>query len=151
MSHICLTYHIIWRTKCSQNTISEKHERDLYAYILGICKKKNCQLYRINSTPNHVHMCVSIHPTISVSGFMQVVKQETSHWLSEHREQFPEFKAWGNGYAAFSYSVADRPSIIKYISEQKAHHQRVSLKEEYEDLLRQFGIDPASDYFLKDE
>ena len=40
MSHISLTYHIVWRTKRSQRTITEEHERDLYAYIFGICKEK---------------------------------------------------------------------------------------------------------------
>ena len=86
MSRICLTYHIGWRTKYSQRTITEEHEKDLYAYIYGICKEKKCNLFRINSMPDHVHMCVEIHPSISVSDFIKVVKQESSRWLKEHKE-----------------------------------------------------------------
>ena len=151
MSHISLTYHIVWRTRCSQRTISEEHERDLYAYIHGICKEKKCFLYRINSMPDHVHMCVEVHPTIALSEFMQVIKQETSLWMKAHREWFPYFEAWGNGYAAFTYSVKERPTVIEYIKNQKVHHAKMSFREEYEALLVEFGIDPSKDLFLRDE
>ena len=74
MSHISLTYHIVWRTKRSQRTITEEHERDLYAYIFGICKEKKCTLYRVNSMPDHVHICVEVHPSIAVSDFVKTLK-----------------------------------------------------------------------------
>ena len=46
MSHISLTYHIVWRTKRSQRTITEEHERDLYAYLFEpTLKSKVCLKY----------------------------------------------------------------------------------------------------------
>lgn len=150
MSHISLTYHIIWRTRCSERTIFEDHERDLYAYILGICQSKKCHLYRLNSMPDHFHMCVEIHPSISVSDFMKSLKQETSHWIKERSAWFPYFDGWGNGYAAFSYSAKDRPIVIEYIKNQKEHHRKESFENEYKELMREFGLDPEKDMFLKD-
>ncbi len=150
MSHICLTYHIVWRTKNSRRTINEKNERYLWAYIYGICKRKKCVLYRINSMPDHIHMCVEIHPTISLSNFMKILKQETSIWLSEHRELFPLFEAWGNGYAAFTYSVKERKNVIRYIQRQKEHHKSTGFRGEYESLLKEFGVDAKSDRLLDD-
>lgn len=150
MSHISLTYHVVWRTKRSEKTISEESERELYAYILGICNAKKCHLCRINSMPDHVHMCVEVHPTIALSEFVQVVKQETSRWMKEHKELFPEFDSWANGYAAFTYSYESRPVVVEYIKNQKIHHHRLTFREEYEELLREFGLDPETDLFLKD-
>ena len=150
MSHISLTYHIVWRTKRSQRTITEEHERDLYAYIFGICKEKKCTLYRINSMPDHVHICVEEHPSIAVSDFVKTLKQETSHWVKEHREWFPMFESWGNGYAAFTYSVKDRPTVIEYVKTQKEHHKMRSFAEEYRSLLMEFGLNPDNDRFLED-
>lgn len=150
MSHISLTYHIIWRTKRSEHTINPQYERMLYAYILGICKEKKCHLYRINSMPDHLHMCIEIHPTIAVSSFMQILKQETSRWMTEHHAEFPMFDGWGNGYAAFTYSVKERPTVVEYIKNQKIHHHKTTFRDEYEGLLRQFGIDFDKDMFLKD-
>lgn len=148
MSYFSLTYHIVWRTKCSLPTINEEHERDLYAYIFGFCKEKKCKLYRINSMPEHIHMCVEIHPTISVSEFMKVLKKESSQWMKEHKEWFPLFEAWGNGYASFTYSAEDRPNIINYIRNQKEHHKKVDFRKEYEDMLIEFGFEPDKDVFF---
>ncbi len=150
MSHICLTYHIVWRTKCSQRTISESHERDLYAYLLGICNKKQCHVYRINSMPDHVHLFLSIPPTIAVSEFMKILKQESSQWMAIHKEMFPHFKGWGNGYAAFTYSAKERSSVIEYIKNQKKHHISKTFREEYDDWMVEMGMDTSSDLFFKD-
>lgn len=151
MSHISLTYHIIWRTKCSHRTISEAHERDLYNYIFGICKAKKCTLYRISSMPDHFHICIEIHPTIALSDFMKILKQESSNWIRQHREWFPNFDAWGNGYAAFTYSAKERENVVAYIKNQKEHHKTADFKEEYNNLLREFDLNPDEDMFLKDE
>ncbi len=100
--------------------------------------------------PDHVHMCIEVHPTLSLSNFMQIVKQETSRWMSQHPECFPGFDGWGNGYAAFTYSANERNNVIEYIKGQKEHHYKISLRDEYENILREFGLDPEKDFFLKD-
>lgn len=151
MSHIVLYYHIIWRTKNSQHTIPEAHEKELYAYILGYCQKKGCKLIRIGGTSNHIHMFVSIRPDIAVSNFMQVLKVETSKWIKEQDDSFPHFEGWGNGYAAFSYCERDKEMIRNYIINQKKHHAIKSFQDEYRELLCEWGIDPDQDFFLKDE
>ncbi|MDO4959781.1 MAG: IS200/IS605 family transposase [Prevotellaceae bacterium] len=150
MAHVNCTYHIVWRTKCSQRTINEKFERELYAYILGICREKKCRLYRINSMPDHVHMCVEIHSAIAVSEFVRLVKQESSKWMKEQRDKFPKFDGWGNGYAGFTYSVKERPSVVEYIKEQKEHHKHKTFREEYEEWLVEMGEDPKTDLFFND-
>ncbi len=44
MSHVKTLYHIVIRTYRNQFTINEEHERELYAYIFGICKQKKSQI-----------------------------------------------------------------------------------------------------------
>lgn len=57
---------------------------------------------------------------------------------------------WGNGYAAFSYCERDKDMIRNYIINQKAHHHVHTFHEEYESLLSEWGIDPATDILLRD-
>ncbi len=52
MSYTRLLYHIVFRTKRSKNTIQEEHEKELYAYIMGITNNKKSKLYRIGGMPN---------------------------------------------------------------------------------------------------
>ena len=74
MSHISLFYHIIFRTKYSEPTISELNEQKLYAYISGIIKNKKSILYIIGGKSDHIHILVSIPPNIAISDFMKVLK-----------------------------------------------------------------------------
>ena len=150
MSHISLTYHIVWRTKCSKNTIREQYERELFAYILGICQSKRCNLYRINSMPDHIHLCVEVSPTIALSDFVKVLKQESSKWIKEHREWFPLFVFLANGYAAFTYSAEERPNVTAYIRNQKDQHKKVTFKDEFLRLMAEFRLDARTDKFLED-
>lgn len=41
MSHISLTYHIVWRTKFSHHTINVEHERDSMHMYMDFVKERN--------------------------------------------------------------------------------------------------------------
>lgn len=118
MSYTRFLYHIVFRTKCSLNTIPESHEKDLYAYILGFVNNKNAVLYRIGGMPNHIHMLVDLPPMLSVASFMQELKIATSKWLKTNSE-FPDFQGWAEGYAAFTYSLKEKEIVINYIKKSK--------------------------------
>ncbi|MCL2597912.1 MAG: transposase [Paludibacter sp.] len=75
MSYTKLLYHIVFRTKYGKNTIPEQHEKELYAYILGIINNKKSKLYRIGGTENHLHLLIDIHPSFALSDFMKELKE----------------------------------------------------------------------------
>ncbi len=124
MSYTRLLYHIVFRTKNSMNTIPEEHEKELYAYILGIVNNKKSKLYRIGGVSNHIHMLVDIHPSFAVSDFMKELKEYSSKWLLKN-PNFPDFSGWAVSFAAFSYNLKEKQTIINYIMNQKEHHKKV--------------------------
>ena len=149
MSYTKLLYHIIFRTKRSIRSIEEEYEKELYSYILGFCRKKGCHLYRIGGMPDHIHMLVSIPPSISLSQFMKDLKVSTSKWLFTNIN-FIYFTGWGEGYGAFTYSMSDKDVVANYIANQKTHHAKVDFFSEFLSLLREHGIEPDMKYFMKD-
>ncbi|MBR4621611.1 MAG: IS200/IS605 family transposase [Salinivirgaceae bacterium] len=149
MSYTRFLYHIVFRTKCSLNTIPESHEKDLYAYILGLVNNKNAVLYRIGGMPNHIHMLVDLPPMLSVASFMQELKIATSKWLKTNSE-FPNFQGWAEGYAAFTYSLKEKETVINYIKNQKEHHKVETFESEYRRFIEESGIQIDEKYFLKD-
>ncbi|MBR3567139.1 MAG: IS200/IS605 family transposase [Salinivirgaceae bacterium] len=149
MSYTRFLYHIVFRTKCSLNTIPESHEKDLYAYILGFVNNKNAVLYRIGGMPNHIHMLVDLPPMLSVASFMQELKIATSKWLKTNSE-FPNFQGWAEGYAAFTYSLKEKETVINYIKNQKEHHKVETFESEYRRFIEESGIQIDEKYFLKD-
>ena len=115
-------------------------------YIFGFCKNHQCVLYRINGMPDHIHLFVGLHPTISVASFVHDLKNATNKFLSDNRDRFPKFVKWEQGYCALSYSDADKESVINYIINQKEHHRKVSVRDELMALLKEFGVEYDEKY-----
>jgi len=149
MSYTRLLYHIVFRTKYGRNTIPEQHEKELYAYIMGIVSNKKSKLYRIGGIENHIHLLVDIHPTFALSDFMKELKEYSSKWLSKNLN-FPDFEGWSVSFAGFTYNLNDKQTIIDYIKNQREHHKTVNFEEEYRQFLVENGIDIDERYFLKD-
>ena len=149
MSYTKLLYHAVFRTKYGKNTIPEQHEKELYAYILGIIDNKKSKLYRIGGIENHLHLLIDIHPTFAVSDFMKELKEYSSKWLAKN-PNFPNFEGWAVSFAAFSYNLSDKQEIIDYIKNQKEHHKTESFEEEYRRFLIENGIEINEKYFLND-
>lgn len=148
MSYTKLLYHIVFRTKYGNDTIPGQHEKELYAYIMGIINNKKSKLYRIGGTENHLHLLVDIHPTFALSDFMRELKEYSSKWLATNLN-FPDFEGWAVSFAGFTYNLNDKQTIINYINNQKEHHKTVSFEEEYRQFLIENGIEIDERYFLK--
>lgn len=150
MSYIQSLHHIIIRTKYSENTLSIEYSEELYRYIWGYIKNKKSFLYRINGMPNHIHILASIHSTIALSDFVKELKTSTNSWLKTNKEKFPDFKSWGEKYAAFTIRYQEKDTVITYIKNQREHHKNESFKDEYRRLIVENGIEIDERYFLTD-
>jgi REP element-mobilizing transposase RayT len=123
-----------------RKVLTEEHHDQLFKYIHGIVKNKNSVLYRINGTEDHIHMLCDVHPQISFSYFVSIVKTASNKWMKASGF-FPEFEAWATGYGAFTKSMRDKNMIINYIKKQKEHHRKTPFINEYKRLLDEEGID----------
>jgi REP element-mobilizing transposase RayT len=141
-------YHLVFRTKNSVQSIDEKHKENLYKYIWGIVKNKNCKLYRINGMPDHIHLLTDLHPSISLADFVKEIKVASSIWLKQNN-LFPKFEAWAEGYGAFTISQNEKERVMDYIKNQEEHHKEFSFADEYRNLLKEFDVEIDEKYFLK--
>jgi REP element-mobilizing transposase RayT len=149
MSYTKLLYHVVFCTKYRKSTIAEQRESELYSYILGIINNSKTKLYRIVGTENHIHLLFDMHPTLALSDFMREIKEHSSKWLRQNRI-FPDFEGWAGGFAAFTFSINEKQTVIDYIKNQKEHHKRISFEDEYRQFLTDNGIDIDERYFLKE-
>ena len=141
-----ILYHLIFRTKDSRRTLKVGHSRELYAYLMGILKNKNCFLYRINGMEDHLHILSDLHPTIALADFMRDLKTSSSIWLKQSGK-FAEFEGWAEGYAALTYAWKDKDMIINYIKNQQEHHKHESFEDELRRLLEEHGVKIDDKYF----
>ena len=113
MSYTQILYHIVLRTKRSEPSIAQQNVSSLYKYIWGIIKNKQGKLYRINGMEDHVHILSDLHPCFALADFVKSIKVAISLWMKQSSD-FPEFKGWEEGYAAFTYSYRDKELLINY-------------------------------------
>jgi len=146
MAYTQILYHIVLRTKRSEPTIVRENASSLYRYIWGIIKNKKGTLYRINGVEDHIHILSDLHPGIALADFVKSIKVATSLWLKQSAD-FPDFKGWGEGYSAFTYSYKEKETLISYIKKQPEHHQKESTRDELKRLWIENGMEPDNRYF----
>ncbi|MDX9697087.1 MAG: IS200/IS605 family transposase [Bacteroidales bacterium] len=134
-----ILYQIVFRTKNSRKSINQENQDELFAYIMGIIKNKNCFLYRINGVEDHIHILSDLHPSIALADFVRDIKTSTSIWLKQ-TGKFPHFEGWADGYAAFTYSAREKEKLINYIKNQQIHHKKSTFEQELRILLDEEGI-----------
>jgi putative transposase len=142
-----ILYQIVFSTKYRENTIPNEHCKELYKYIWGIIKNRNCTLYQINGTENHIHILSDLHPTIPLADFIKEIKTASNLWMKS-TGLFPDFSYWQNGYGAFTYTYRDKDLIINYIKNQKEHHQNENFEDEYKRMLIEHEIEFDERYYL---
>jgi len=138
-SFLQILYHIIFRTKNSAKMLPHSHCDELYRYIWGIIKNKNCTLLRINGMEDHVHILSDLHPSIALADYVREIKTSSSHWLKSS-PSFPAFLGWAEGYAALTCAWRDKDVIVDYIKNQREHHKQVDFMIEYRKLLEEHGV-----------
>ncbi len=78
--------------------------------------------------------------TESISNIVKHIKKETSKWIKtkslEYDSLLTKF-AWQSGYGFFSVSVSQKYKVVSYIKGQKAHHKKITFKEELLTFFRE--------------
>ena len=93
----------------------------------------------IGGMPDHVHVLLSLPPTLSIAKALQLIKGGSSKWV---HDTFPEDRLfrWQTKYGAFGVSVSQLDRTIQYIKDQEKHHQKMTFQEEFLAFLKKHRI-----------
>ena len=139
--------HIVFSTKNRVDLIRPEIENDIWAGIGGCARSHRMVALQVGGIDNHVHVLVSTPTTIAPSQAAKYLKGDSSLWI--HRE-FADLRhfGWQDGYAAFSVSKSAVPDVIRYIQDQRIHHQNQNFEDEYVSLLKLHEIDYDEPYLF---
>ena len=116
-----LYLHCVWATWDRRPLITPALEPAIYAAIHAKCNALQCACLAIGGRPDHLHVLVRLHPTLSVSNLLKEIKGSSSH-LMTHTARPGEFFKWQGAYGAFTVSKPEAAQVIAYIEHQKEHH-----------------------------
>ncbi|MBD1904392.1 IS200/IS605 family transposase [Funiculus sociatus GB2-A5] len=117
-----LYYHLVWGTKQRAPLISPDRETRLYHYILGKADALACIVHAIGGVEDHIHLVVSIPPTLSIADFVKNIKGSSAHYLNHALSAAPNKFGWQEGYGVFSLGSKQLDQAVAYVQNQKAHH-----------------------------
>ncbi len=148
MSHTFtnLLTHIIFSTKDRRPRILPEIKPPLHGYMGGIIHELGGKPITINGTTDHAHLLVQL--PLALAKALQIIKGNSSRWVNETFD-FPRPFAWQEGYAGFSVSLSNALAVVRYISNQEQHHQKISFQDELRGFLKKHGIEFEERYIWK--
>lgn len=115
-------FHLVWRTKDSLPVIKPNVEELLYKYLIHrALETPEAIVHAVGGTDDHIHMAVSLPPTIEPAKWVGEIKGASSHHIN-HGPRGPGTLAWQAGYGIVTFGQRDLPWVIDYIKNQREHH-----------------------------
>lgn len=140
--------HLVFAVKYRDASIDKSWRDRLYQYTVALVEARGHKVYAIGGMFDHIHILVSLSPKQAISEMVMEVKRATTLWIKENGFVRCRF-AWQEGYGAFSYGKSQIDNVVKYIKNQEQHHGKHTFREEYEELLKIFGVDYNEQYLFK--
>jgi REP element-mobilizing transposase RayT len=96
-------------------------EARLFPYVGYKCKELGYFLHAVNGTEDHIHLLLSLTPSILVEDVAKNLKGASSHYINKETN-LDEVLYWQDGYGVVTLREAEIPRVVKYIKNQKEHH-----------------------------
>jgi putative transposase len=127
-----LKYHIVFCTKYRYRILTGQVSNRAREIIREICSANYVAIVSGIMSPDHIHLLLSIPPSVSVSKVLQYIKGKSSRKLLMEfeilRKRYWGQHLWARGYFGVSVGNVNADDIQKYIEEQEAHHKKDDFK-----------------------
>ncbi len=113
--------HFVWHTKLSAPLLVPELEVEAHQLVTQkALETKGVIVRAVGGTENHIHIAVTVPPTLTPATFVGQIKGASSHSLNEAFTA-RDF-AWQRGYGVVSFGTRAMDWVVAYILNQKQHH-----------------------------
>ena len=129
-----INLHFVWHVKQSLPLISESIEPGLYRFLRNYSLKTDGLIFHeVCGIEDHVHIAVTIPPTLNISEWIGKLKGASSYHVN-HELVNRKLLDWQRGYGVVSFGTKDLQWVINYIRNQKEHHAKGTTVERLEKI-----------------
>ena len=114
-------YHIVFIPKYRKKKLYGLVRDDVREIIRTLCKYKKVEIIAGAVCADHVHLCVSIPPKLSVSDFVGYLKGKSALMIfDKHPEMGNKWDRsfWARGYYVSTVGNVDEETVEEYIRRQ---------------------------------
>jgi putative transposase len=117
--------HLVWHTKLSMPLLTPQVEPVVQRYLRQkLINWPGAYVHEIGGTETHVHVAVTIAPTILISDLVGKLKGSSSHDVNQQLGQGRKLLEWQSGYGVVSFGTKDLEWVKEYVRNQREHHAR---------------------------
>lgn len=114
-------YHIVFAPKYRRQAIFGKIKADVGQILRKLCEQKGVEIIEAQACPDHIHMLVSIPPSLSVAQFVGYLKGKSSLMIFDRhanlKYKYGNRHFWCRGY--YVDTVGRNAKVIEeYIKNQ---------------------------------
>jgi len=139
-SFVSCLMRCVFATRERRPVIEPKLQQRLWPYLGGIARENKMKALIVGGVEDHVHVLLSIPPTLAVAKSIQLLKGNSSKWIHDTFKEHWNFE-WQEGYGAFSIGISGVEDTTNYIQGQGEHHRRMTFKDEVEVFLKKHGME----------
>ena len=114
-------YHLVWITKYRYKVLQGDIRLRVREIIRQVCAENRVEIIKGVLASDHVHMFVSIPPSLSVSDLLRKMKGRSSHKV---QREFPQLKKrywgrrfWGRGYFSTTNGAITEDIVLQYLEQ----------------------------------
>ncbi len=123
-----LKYHVIWCTKYRYRVLIGEVAQRVRELLREICTANYVDVVSGSVSPEHVHMLVSVPPSLSISKLVQYMKGKSGRKImmefSHLKKRYWGQHMWAKGYFVVTVGNLNEKQIQQYIEEQETHHRQ---------------------------
>lgn len=131
-------YHIVFAPKYRRQVIYGKLKAEIGKTLRKLCEQKEVEIIEAEACPDHIHMLVSIPPSMSVAEFVGYLKGKSALMIFDRfanlKYKYGNRHFWCRGYYVDTVG-RNRKAIEEYIRGQLQEdiaNDQVSMKEYYD-------------------
>jgi putative transposase len=87
-----------------------------------VAKLGNVYVHELGATPTHIHVVVSVEPTVTPATLIGELKGYSSHEVNRRIGIGHKVLEWQSGYGVVSFGTGDMDWVREYVRNQKEHH-----------------------------
>jgi putative transposase len=118
-----INLHITWHVKDGSPVLRDEIEVQTHRALRGeALKEPGVILHQIGGTDDHVHLVVTVPPTLLISEWIGRLKGASSHFINHHVVGRRVLE-WQPKYGVVSFGSRALPWVVEYVRDQRQHHQ----------------------------
>ena len=135
-----INLHLTWHTKESSPLLVPDVEALVHHYLRGRCiNTPGVYVHEVGGIETHVHLAVSIAPTVLISELVGQLKGASAHEANQKVGR--KALEWQAGYGVVSFGTRDLPWVVEYVRNQRDRHARADVADRLERITE---LEPAA-------